>query len=138
MYQFLAKQGQAGEVLRALKHKYGVKPRVSKYSGPRGEGFLIQMERPKGVSKRSIDRYLHFLGIPGAKSRKSKLKVIKIDYLWDTWIVRDKGIKDGEWFIAQYRGKFYKAKVQQTIFCDCCGPAFEIVLYKGGRQVSSY
>lgn len=128
MFRFLAKQGQEEKVIYALKDKYKVKPRVSKYVGPRGAGIMIEMKLPDGVSKRSVDQYLYSLGIPGARSRKSKLLVIKIDSLMDTWKVREKGISEGEEFLAHYNGKFHKAYYYDTCNCSCCGPMYRIKL----------
>lgn len=131
MYCFLAKQGQHHAIAKALTEKYGVKPHLSQSAGLRGVGVMVEFNPPAGVSKRSVDQYLYSLNIPGAKSRRG-LRVLKLHSKHSYWDVIDAGLSIGEKFKAVYNKKFYKAQLRQTIFCDCCGPGYEVELIRHG------
>lgn len=125
MYRFLAKNDQHEMIAYAILDKYGQKCRLSKYSGPRGSGIMVEFEPPEGVSRRSIDRYLYSCNIPGTKSRRNKFPLIKIDSTWNVELAFEKGIQVGDIFRCVYNGKFRKATINQQR-CECCGPRFEI------------
>jgi hypothetical protein len=97
------------------------KPKVCKV----GEHFDIALNLPENVSKRSVDRFLFKNGVPGARSRRNKLKVVR-GHLWDV----DPKVAYHEPFKwvdekGKFRGKFVK-KIHYSN-CSCCGSWTEIV-----------
>lgn len=118
MFRFLAKAGQHDSVARLLTANF-VKPRLTQYKGPRGEGILVEMKLPKGVSKRQVDRMLFKAGVPGSRSRENKMRVHK----WVDWYDAETTIGLDTPFILVKDGRFCGPHeiIEQT-FCECCGP----------------
>lgn len=116
MYKFLAKQGQHSEIARLLTERFG-KPRLSQYSGPRGEGVLITLETQ--ASKRQIDRFLHSQGVVGAHSRRNRFRIVKGDPLMAFY---DGKVDHNEIVIFVIDHKMRKGRViYYQPNCDCCG-----------------
>lgn len=130
VFRFLAKQGQESQICRILNDNIG-KPSARRYSGPRGEGVMIALALPEGVSKRSVDQLLHRESIPGAVARRNKMRVFKDQggYL-DTWYIVDQ-IGFNVPFKLVRDGKFTTAMLKLVDFgCECCGTAPELVVLK--------
>lgn len=120
-FTFLAKQGQHNDIARLLTANVG-KPRLSEYNGPRGQGVLIALALPEGVSKRSVDRLLHNNKVPGSVSRRNRMRVFKETGGWlDIYHVADQ-IGFNTLFKLVRNGKFITAQVDYYDYgCTCCG-----------------
>ena len=114
-FRFHAQQGQAALICRLLTTKVA-KPKVVKTD----KGFMITVELPKGISKRSVDRMLHAAAVPGASSRRNKYPVIAGEH-YDL-VYNDKAREAGV-FHWSHKGKFMgKHEVYYHDFgCTCCG-----------------
>ena len=119
-FTFLAKQGQSQKIAQILTNLVG-KPRLAAYDGPRGQGIMIELDLPKGTSKRSIDKLLHKNQIEGSRPRRNRYKILKIEGSWDSWKIREK-IGLNQVFIASIGGKLRKAVLHRfESGCNCCG-----------------
>lgn len=127
MYQFLAKQGQHEEVAASLGLLFNSPVWQRPYNGRRGQGVMVQMPLPDGVSKRTVDRSLYRLGIVGAVPRRN-LPIIKAwsgGYL-PAWEVINRIGADRK-FVVSVDGKLKKARVKIVrTYCDCCGDYPEV------------
>jgi hypothetical protein len=135
MYHFLAKQGQHNQIAVVLRDNIG-KPRMRKYSGPRGEGVLISIALPQGMSKRYVDRLLHSKSVPGSVSRRNKYRVFKFADGWvDHYEIVNKIGTNVMCVIVNGR-KMIRGMVDYYNFgCDCCGGYYR-VLDRNGNEVS--
>lgn len=115
-FTFLAKQGQHEQIARLLTENFG-KPHLSLW----GNGVLIKLILPAGVSKRNVERLLYEHKVPGAHSRKNKFQVLKLEGTWDTYTVRER-IGYHRPFVAVIDGKMQKMELEYYDYgCTCCG-----------------
>lgn len=127
VFRFLAKQGQESAICRILTANVG-KPSARRYSGPRGEGVMIALALPEGVSKRSVDQLLHQASVPGAVSRANRMRVFKASggYV-DTYHIMDQ-IGFNVPFKLVRDGKFMTAMLELVDYgCECCGTYTQLV-----------
>lgn len=116
VFQFLAKRGQHDQVARLLTKNFG-KPRLRPYHGPRGEGVMISLVLPEGVSKRQVDRFLHAANVPGSQSRRNRFLVVR--WTGDLYSIKEKVQYDP--FILAIEGKLRRARIILAGGCECCG-----------------
>lgn len=115
-FKFHAKQGQHSMICALLVAEYGIKAHCTETS----EGVRVEMVVPQGVSKSSIDRFLHSSGVPGAKEQKRLPIVSGSDSSDVMYKALYKGIYE---FTAVIAGKFCGKKfVSYRTMCECCGP----------------
>lgn len=117
-FTFLAKQGQHNQIARILTREIG-KPKLTRYSGPRGNGVMITLSVP---SKRATDRLLHSEGVAGSVSRACPLVISGCE----EWEIRHDALGKigyGVPFRPVLNGKFLPLHtVEYKKFpCDCCG-----------------
>ena len=124
MFQFLAKNNQQNRVCEVLKG-LGLQPQVEAYNGSRGVGMMVSCDT-NGKSKRSIDKVLHANHVPGSVSRRNRFTIVNFDKAWQgNWNLRER-FKNSI-FIRVIGGKMQKGRIEQTVFCDCCGPGWDLV-----------
>jgi hypothetical protein len=111
-FSFLCKQGQEELVALALTIHTGRKPELVKEEG----GVRVRLSLLRGESKRQLDRMLYNEGIPGARSRKNKLRIFGWNYT--PQMVLDE-IGPGKPFYRIVNGHFQKRGLQEHT-CPCC------------------
>lgn len=124
MFQFLAKNNQQNRICEVLTG-LGLTPRVETYNGPRGTGMMVSCDS-NGKSKRSIDKALYANHVPGSVSRRNRFTVVNFDKAWQgIWNLKHRF--GNNVFIRIIDGKMQKGRIEQTVFCECCGPAWDFV-----------
>lgn len=120
VFRFNAQQGQEAQICRLLT-KSVAKPKVAITD----KGVLIEVELPKGISKRSVDRLLYQAKIPGASSRRNKYPVIAGEH-YD--LVYNDKVRQVGVFHWNNKGKFMgKHEVYYHDFgCTCCGGFWDL------------
>lgn len=113
-FSFLCKHGQEERVALILQLHTKRSPTVQR----RPDGVLVSLELLPNESKRKLDRLLFNENIPGARSRKNKVRVFNED-IDKNDIFHEIGCNVPFW--RTIKGKFYKRVLVEYGGCDCCG-----------------
>lgn len=126
-FQFLAKQNQHHQIARLLTAEFN-KPRLAPYNGPRGQGVMITMVLPSGVSRRMVNRFLHLHNVLGSVSCRNRFRVFNMrQWRWQLWNLSSI-IGPNEFIAVTEGGQMRRARLERHFpNCTCCGPYLELV-----------